>query len=174
MRVLIAGASFPELDAAAGIAVERGAQVRRVADLEGAMRSLREGRGADLLLVDVRHDVREIAGRLAAERIHLPIVAYGINAEPREAAAAIRGGAREFLPLPPDPELIAALLEAVSADGRELVSEDPRMLEVLRQARQFAPTDACVMVTGESGTGKEMIARYLHQHSRRRNGPYVA
>jgi two-component system response regulator FlrC len=92
MRVLIAGEGTAELDTAAAIAGRRGALVRRVPDLDAALRSLREGQGADLLLVDVRHDVRAIVERLAAERIHLPIVAYGINAEPRQAVAAIRGG----------------------------------------------------------------------------------
>ena len=48
------------------------------------------------------------------------------------------------------------------------------MLDVLAIARQFAPTDACVLVTGESGTGKEMMARFLHQHSRRARSPFVA
>ena len=174
MRVLITGESLPELDTAATLAAKRGAQVRRLPDVEAALRSLRDGQGADLLLIDVRQDVRALVERLAAERFHLPIVAYGINAEPRLAAAAIKAGAREFLPLPPDPELIAALLETVSPSSRELVSEDPRMLQVLRLAQQFAPSDACVLVTGESGTGKEMVARFLHERSRRARGPFVA
>jgi len=174
MRVLITGESLPELDTAATVAAKRGAQVRRLPDVEAALRSLRDGQGADLLLIDVREDVRALVERLAAERFHLPIVAYGINAEPRLAAAAIKAGAREFLPLPPDPELIAALLETVSPSSRELVSEDPRMLQVLRLAQQFAPSDACVLVTGESGTGKEMVARFLHERSRRPRGPFVA
>src|SRR5437764_693473 len=123
---------------------------------------LRLGRGA---VVELDRKVGEPVERLAAERFHLPIVAYGINAEPRLAAAAIKAGAREFLPLPPDPELIAALLETVSPSNRELVSEDPRMLQVLRLAQQFAPSDACVLVTGESGTGKEMVARFLRERS---------
>ena len=174
MRLLIVGESSPELDKASSLAVARGAEVRRVRDSETALRCLREGQGAELLLIDVRQDIRLLVDQMAAERIHLPIVAYGINAEPRLAVAAIRAGAREFLPLPPDPDLIAALLEAVSESGRQLVSEDPRMLDVLALARQFAPTDACVLVTGESGTGKEMMARFLHQHSRRARSPFVA
>jgi two-component system response regulator FlrC len=174
MRLLIVGESSPELDKASALAVARGAEVRRVRDSETALRCLREGQGAELLLIDVRQDIRLLVDQMAAERIHLPIVAYGINAEPRLAVAAIRAGAREFLPLPPDPDLIAALLEAVSESGRQLVSEDPRMLDVLALARQFAPTDACVLVTGESGTGKEMMARFLHQHSRRARSPFVA
>lgn len=173
-RVLIIGGGLPELETAARLAAGRGAEVTQVPDLEAALGSLRSGRGADLLLVDVRADVREVVQRLAAERIHLPVVAYGINADALAAVAAVRAGAREFLPLPPDPELIAAVLEAVVETSRDLVSEDPRMLEVLETARRFAPTDACVLVSGESGTGKELMARLLHRQSRRARGPFVA
>ncbi|HEX8374191.1 MAG TPA: sigma-54 dependent transcriptional regulator [Geminicoccaceae bacterium] len=180
MRLLIVGSGLPELETAARIAAERGATVRQVRDLDAAMRALRDGHGADLLLVDVGAGplgggaVREAVERLAAERVHLPVVAYGIDADPRAAVAAVRAGACEFLPLPPDPELIAALLEAAGAPSRELVCEDPLMRDVLDTARRFAPTDACIMVTGESGTGKEMVARFLHAHSRRTRGPFVA
>ena len=49
----------------------------------------------------------------------------------------------------------------------ELLSDDPRLQQLLAVARQIAPTDANVLITGESGTGKELLARYLHRHSRR-------
>ncbi|MBL0938120.1 MAG: sigma-54-dependent Fis family transcriptional regulator [Gemmatimonadaceae bacterium] len=50
----------------------------------------------------------------------------------------------------------------------------PNMREVFRRVRRVAPTDATVLVTGESGTGKELVARALHEESRRRNRPFVA
>ena len=112
--------------------------------------------------------------RLARERIFLPVVAYGIHCPPHVAAAAIKAGARDFLPLPPEPELIAAILAAVGGDRQELVCVDPRMAEVLARARRYATADACVLITGESGTGKEMMARFLHRHGRRSRGPFVA
>ena len=64
---------------------------------------LRAGHGADLLLLDAGDDDRGRARALARERIFLPVVAYGIHCPPQLAAAAIRAGAREFLPLPPEP-----------------------------------------------------------------------
>ena len=62
MRLLIVGESSPELDKAASLAVARGAEVRRVRDSETALRCLREGQGADLLLIDVRQDIRLLVG----------------------------------------------------------------------------------------------------------------
>ena len=59
-------------------------------------------------------------------------------------------------------------------DGDGIVTQDAAMQRLLEMARQIAPTDCSVLITGESGTGKELFARYLHKHSARREGPYVA
>ena len=112
--------------------------------------------------------------RLARERIFLPVVAYGIPPTARRRGSAIKAGAREFLPLPPEPELIAAILAAVGGDRQELVCVDPRMAEMLACARQVRTAEASVLITGESGTGKEMIARFLHRTAAARRGPFVA
>jgi two-component system response regulator FlrC len=167
MRVLVVGGDGSELREACGMAGARGANVRRVATAAEAIASLRRGEGADLLLVDVGADVRRLIGLLKSERICAP----SFVTAPREAA--INAGASNSLPLSPDPALIAAIPEAVGDDCRELVFEDVRMVESLALARQIAPSDASVLVTGESGTGKEMVARYLHRHSRRAQGPFV-
>lgn len=56
----------------------------------------------------------------------------------------------------------------------ELVAVSPAMLEVLRLAKQVAPTDTTVLITGETGTGKEVLARAIHAASPRRHGPFIA
>ncbi|HEX2525623.1 MAG TPA: sigma-54 dependent transcriptional regulator [Geminicoccus sp.] len=174
MRLLIVGQSQPEVVRAAEMAAARGASVRRSSDLSQAFEELRAGHGADVLLVDVASDIAALRQQLAAERFFLPVVAYGIHTTPRAAAEAIRAGAREFLPLPPDPDLIAAILEQSADDQTDFVAEDPRMLAVLDLARKFAPTDASVLITGESGTGKEVMARFIHRNSRRAGGPFIS
>ncbi|QLQ01805.1 MAG: sigma-54-dependent Fis family transcriptional regulator [Thiobacillus sp.] len=59
-------------------------------------------------------------------------------------------------------------------DGEGIVTQDVDMQRLLEIARQIAPTDCSVLITGESGTGKELFAKYLHKHSTRADGPYVA
>jgi two-component system response regulator FlrC len=174
MRLLVVGERGREVAEACAIAAGRGAEVRHRARLAEAIADLREGRGADLLLVDLGTDIAGLLKSLANERIWLPVVAYGIDAEPRAAAAAIRAGAKDFLPLPPDPELIATLIASLAGDDREPVCEDPAMRVVLDLARQYAPAEATVLITGESGTGKEVVARFVHRHSRRAGGPFVS
>ena len=93
------------------------------------MRVLRGGKGADLLMVDVALDIRDLVMRLEAEHIHVPIVACGIANDARAAVAAIHAGAKEYIPLPPDPELIAAVLAAVADDSRDLIYRDEAMAQ---------------------------------------------
>ncbi len=173
-RLLVIGPDGRELAAAVDMAAAAGAAVRRVPNVPAALAGLRDGRGADLVFIDLAADVGALIQGLRSERFSLPVIACGIDVSPADAVAAIRAGARDFLPLPPDPELIAAMLAAASVPTRELVSASLQMAAVLDLARQFAPADASVLITGESGTGKEMIARFLHAQSLRAQAPFVS
>ena len=154
--------------------MDRGASVTHASDVEQALSVLRSGRGADLLMVDVALDIRDLVLRLDAERIAVPVVACGVSTDARAAVAAIHAGAKEYIPLPPDPELIAAVLAAVADDARELIYRDEMMAHVVKLAQQIAPSDASVLITGESGTGKEVIARYVHGRSNRAKAPFIS
>ena len=103
----------------------------------------------------------------------MPIVACGVTNDARAAVNAIHAGAKEYIPLPPDPELIAAVLAAVTADTREMIWRDAAMEQVVKLAQQIATSDASVLITGESGTGKEVLARYVHGRSPRAKKPFI-
>src|SRR6201998_1101140 len=174
MRLLIVGSLKGQLTTATKIAMENGAAVTHAENTEQALRVLRGGKGADLLLVDVELDIRDLVMRLEAEHIHVPIVACGISSDARAAVAAIHAGAKEYIPLPPDPELIAAVLAAVANDSRDMVYRDEAMAKVIKLAQQIAGSDASVMITGESGTGKEVLARYVLTSSHRAKKPFIS
>src|SRR4249919_2824518 len=174
MRLLVVGKLSGQLASAVKMAMSAGAKVSHVETCEAATHALRAGQGADLLMVDYELDIAGLIAANEAERIRVPVVACGVAADPQSAAAAIRAGAKEFIPLPPDAELIAAVLSAVSDDNRPMVVRDPGMEQVIAMADQIAPSDASILITGESGVGKEVVARYVHQKSRRANRPFIS
>src|SRR5262249_18279533 len=139
-----------------------------------AMAVLRSGKGADLLMVEVSLDIRDLVLRVEAEHIHVPIVACGVQNDARAAVAAIHGGAKGDIPLPPDPEMTAAVLAAVADDTREFIFRDDAMAQVVKLAQQVAPSEASILITGESGTGKEVLARYVHARSSRARAPFIS
>jgi two-component system, response regulator FlrC len=173
MRLLIVGTLQGQLTAATKLAMDKGASVTHADSNAQALAVLRSGRGADLLMVDVALDIRDLVERLDAERIHVPIVACGTTNDARAAVKAIHAGAKEYIPLPPDPDLIAAVLAAVADDARDLIYRDEAMANVVKLAQQIAGSDASVLITGESGTGKEVLARFVHARSTRAKKPFI-
>src|SRR5271154_4504001 len=141
MRLLVVGRLNGQLSSAVKMAMTAGAKVAHVETCEAATHALRAGQGADLLLVDYELDIAALIAANEAERIRVPVVACGVGADPRRAAEAIRAGAKEFIPLPPEAELIAAVLAAVSDDERPLVTRDPGMQQMLKLVEQVAPSD---------------------------------
>jgi len=174
MRVMIIGSLGGELGRAAQIAAGRGAQLAQADDVEHGLAALRHDARVHLVLCELSLNVAELVRGLARERIAVPVIACGLEDDGEAAVQAVRDGAQDFLPLPPDPELIAAMLEAASGERHVMVARDPIMLAAVRRAEQVARSDASVLITGESGTGKEVMARHIHRRSRRANGPFIA
>ena len=174
MRLLVVGRLSGQLAVAVKMAMSTGAKVAHVESIEQATHALRAGQGADLLMVDYELDIAGLIAANESERIRVPVVACGVGADPRRAADAIRQGAKEFIPLPPEAELIAAVLAAVADDDRPLVTRDPAMQHVLSLADQVSRSEASILITGESGVGKEVMARYVHRKSRRAERPFIS
>jgi len=174
MRLMIVGSLEGHISAAGKIAISRGAQVIHTADIEQAMGALRGGKGADLVMIDIKLKIGDFIENLANERIAVPVVACGIGTDAASAVKAIKAGAKEYIPLPPDADLIAAVLEAVSEDNNDMIANDPAMKAVVNMAQQIAPSDATVLITGKSGTGKEVMSRFIHNNSKRKDKAFIA
>src|ERR1700759_5434458 len=129
MRLLVVGKLNGQLSTAAKMAMGAGAKVSHVATIEAATHALCAGQGAAPPLVDYQLDIKALIAANEAERIRVPVVACGVAADAAGAAAAIKAGAKEFIPLPPEAELIAAVLAAVADDNRPMVVNDPAMMQ---------------------------------------------
>ncbi|MBU3696435.1 sigma-54 dependent transcriptional regulator [Dechloromonas sp.] len=118
--------------------------------------------------------LKEIRARLP----HLPVVLMTAYAEVEKAVDAMRAGACDFLLKPFEPSALLSHIGryelVASEDGDSVVMNDPASVDLFAIARRVAQTDATVLLTGESGVGKEVVARYIHRHSARRDGPFVA
>ena len=174
MRLLIVGSLGGEMAMASKIALQHGARVGHADTIETALNSLRAGPGADLIMIDVTLDIGKMVGLLESERFNVPVVACGIDTDKQTAVRAIQAGAREFIPLPPDADLIAAVLEAVVEESHAIIFADPSIGAVLDLAKQVARSQANILITGPSGTGKELVARYVHHNSKRAAKPLVS
>lgn len=128
-------------------------------------------------LVFAAHDgLAVLIGALKDNRLTVPVVAMG-PAQPAVGAKAIRLGAVEYLTVPVDTKLVRALVEKAKANAGASggpVLGDAKTAALLEQVKQYAASDATVLLRGESGSGKEVFARTVHQHSKRKDGPFIA
>lgn len=117
----------------------------------------------------------------------LPVIVMTAYSDLDSAVAAFQGGAFEYLAKPFDVdkavELIRRALEESlreaemderQVDAPEILGQAPAMQDVFRAIGRLSQSNVTVMITGESGTGKELVARALHKHSPRANGPFIA
>lgn len=173
IRLLLVGAPGGELSEAAAIARTQGADVTMADTPAEAIAQLRDASAA-LVMIDVATDVPGFMAQLAQERIRVPVLACGIDASAEKAVAAIRAGARDYVPLPPDRDLIAAALAcAATRPPVALIGQDPATVRALAFGRAMAASRVPVLITGEPGTGKESVARVIHDASGR-HGPFLA
>lgn len=174
MRLLIIGSMNGQIGAASKIAIDHGAKVTHVPDPSGALALARSGQSADLVMIDAELDIAAFVKSLKDERINVPVVAYGIGTDTETAVRAIKAGAKEYIPLPPEPALIAAVLEAVAEESHTLLFADKNSADMIQLADQIAGSDASILITGESGTGKEVLARYIHRRSKRADKHFIS
>jgi two-component system response regulator FlrC len=149
------------------------------ADAPGALQILRSDEIA-LVISDVQMpgpNGYQLLSSIKRLRPDLPVVlmtAYGTVAQ---AVAAMREGATDYIVKPFDAQALIDMARrqlSLRVGPNELVAVDPESRRLVALARKIAETDATVLITGESGTGKEVYARFIRDHSARRDAAYVA
>lgn len=173
MRLLIIGNINPHVSLAYRIARQKGADVAIVDTIVRAIDHIR-AHGTDLALIDACLDIGMFCQALKRERIATPIMAFSTVHDPILATNAIRAGAQDYLPFPPDPELIGSIIATISQHRIPIIARDKRMLKVIADAERIASSDASVLITGESGTGKEVISKLIHERSNRSTKPFIS
>jgi two-component system nitrogen regulation response regulator GlnG len=155
-----------------------------------ALNSVEGREGPQVLVSDIRMPggsgldlLTEVKQKLPA----LPVIIMTAFSDLDSAVSAFQNGAFEYLPKPFDlPKAIELIRRALDESQREEVAEElmastpemlgqaPAMQDVFRAIGRLSQSNVTVMITGESGSGKELVARALHKHSPRLNGPFVA
>lgn len=158
-----------------------GCQVKQAESAEQAL-ALLPAIAVDMLISDVNMGAMDGIALLKEVRRSYPqlpvllITAYGsINA----SVEAMRCGAVDYLVKPFQPQLLVETISRYVGVASPDADNEPVAVEVssqqlLQLAKRVAETDSTVLICGESGTGKEVLARYIHQHSARAKGPFVA
>ncbi len=150
-----------------------------------------QGEG-DVVLTDVvmpDENAFDLLPRIKKLRPDLPVIVMSAQNTLMTALTAAEKGAYEYLPKPFDiAEVVSVVGRALSGQGRKpsrssadaegeelpLIGRSPAMQDIYRALARLTQTDLTVMITGESGTGKELVARVLHDHGKRKMGPFVA
>ncbi|PAT35727.1 nitrogen regulation protein NR(I) [Vandammella animalimorsus] len=129
----------------------------------------------------------ELLAQIKARLPGLPVIIMTAYSDLESAVAAFQGGAFEYLPKPFDvPQAVALIRRAMQKNppppqtqppapaAPEMLGQASAMQEVFRAIGRLSASHATVLITGESGSGKELVARALHRHSPRADGPFIA
>ena len=155
-----------------------------------ALDSATDDNGPQILVSDIRMpggSGLDLLDKVKEKYPGLPVIIMTAYSDLDSAVSAFQGGAFEYLPKPFDvPKAVELIRRAVEesqreevaevhmADTPEMLGQAPAMQDVFRAIGRLSQSNVTVMITGESGSGKELVARALHKHSPRANGPFVA
>lgn len=137
----------------------------------------------DMILSDVSMspvDGFELLAHVKSKYPTVPMVLMTAYGEVEKAVQAIQQGAMDYLVKPFEVDVLRETVNQFRTQSKPVqnldqpVAEDPGSRALLKLAKQVADSEATVLISGESGTGKEVLARYIHQNSPRKEGPFVA
>lgn len=131
----------------------------------------------DLIITDVRMPRKnglELLQSIRAGESFIPVILITGYGTVHDAVTAIKGGAFDYIQKPFDAETLYGVVKrALGQNSGNIIHASKAVQDVLLNAQRVAKSDATVLILGESGVGKELVAKYVHQHSDRKAGPFV-
>ncbi|KTD12111.1 sigma-54-dependent transcriptional regulator [Legionella jamestowniensis] len=134
-----------------------------------------------IVLSDIRMDKldgQQLLAEIQRRNPGVPVILMTAHGSVEDAVAAMRHGAVDYLQKPFSAhaltEKINRYIKPFSADDDKPVAQDPKSQALLSMALRVAQSDVGVMISGESGTGKEVLAHFIHDHSPRKQHPFIA
>jgi len=157
-----------------------GYEVILATDGQVALRML-ETHAIDLVLSDVNMapmDGNQLLRQMRQRFSAVPVILMTAFGTMEHAVKAMKTGAVDYLPKPFEPEMLIKKIKRFLPENElqetTMIAEDLRTREIAQMAHRVAESEATVMILGESGVGKEVLARYIHNHSHRNKGPFIA
>ena len=156
-----------------------GYAVATAADGSKALKML-ESSDISMIVSDVQMQPmggQELLKQVRARWPHLPMILMTAYGTIQKAVVAMQEGAANYLVKPFEADALLGMVQRFSNQedsAGDLVAVDQTTRELAELARRVADSEATVMLSGESGTGKEVFARFIHRHSPRGKGPFVA
>jgi two-component system, NtrC family, response regulator AtoC len=192
--ILIVDDDYDTREALGSVLTDLGYAIESCASVDEALRAL-EAKDFDLILSDVmmpRVNGTEFCAHVVRNHPDVPVIMITAYGSTDIAVDSIRAGAFDFLTKPFNlADLGKTVTRALDVSGdrrvrrldglpredgnfHDIVGSSRSIGKVIEQLPRIAASEATVLITGESGTGKELIARAIHERSRRRAGPFVA
>ena len=195
-RVLVVDNEAGILSVLSTLLRAEGYEVVPMRESDKALEAVQSGDKFDLMLFDIRMtpvDGMQLLRVAREKRPETPVIILTAYATAETAIEALRLGAFDYVrkPFQVD-EILITIRRALDysrtlAENEDLkaqlgsrvqfaniVAESKAMKNVCEMIERVAPTDAAVLIFGESGTGKELVARAIHEHSRRKDKRFVA
>ncbi len=141
-----------------------------------------ESHSPAIVLTDIRMDKMEgqqLLAEIQRRNPGVPVILMTAQGTVADAMAALRHGAVDYLQKPFSAHALTEKINryikpVLAEDDSQPVAHDPKSQALLSMALRVAQSDVGVMISGESGTGKEVLAHFIHDHSPRRNHPFIA
>lgn len=177
----------------AGILNDEGMATREAGNSDEALAAIRS-RLPSLLVLDIwlqgsKLDGLQILEQVQRENPGLPVIMISGHGNIETAVKAIQKGAYDFIEKPFEADRLMVIINRALAAARlarenaelrvraggdvDLIGNSPAVQQIRQMVERVAPTNSRILITGPSGSGKEVVARMIHAHSRRADGPFV-